>query len=174
MRAGFRAIGAGELGAVAEMAAGIWRECYPGMISMAQIEYMLARMYAPGVLQGELTRGVTWEWLVLEDRPAGFVSWEPTGGGRGVHLNKLYLQRRWQGRGWGQAMLERVRSAAEAEGAGWIELRVNRANQPALKAYRRAGYQRVGSLVEDIGGGFVMDDHRLRLDLETGPGKRRK
>ena len=43
-----------HLPAIAELAGVIWRACYPGIITPAQIDYMLARMYALDVLRDEI------------------------------------------------------------------------------------------------------------------------
>ena len=50
----------GDIPAVVEMAGVIWREHYPGIIAHEQIEYMLARMYAPEVIRTEMADGVCW------------------------------------------------------------------------------------------------------------------
>lgn len=40
------------------LAESIWHECYPGIITHAQIDYMLGRMFAAAVIQRELAAGV--------------------------------------------------------------------------------------------------------------------
>lgn len=48
-----------HLPALAELASVIWRQHYPGIISSAQIEYMLANMYALESLRDDIrSRGV--------------------------------------------------------------------------------------------------------------------
>jgi ribosomal protein S18 acetylase RimI-like enzyme len=58
-------------------------------------------------------------------------------------------------------MLEEVGRIAAAAGLAQVELRVNRSNHRALRAYRRAGFEVREAVVADIGGGFVMDDFIL-------------
>lgn len=161
----FRDLARDELEDVREMAARIWRACYRGMIPDAQIEQMLGWMYAPGTVATELASGVRWEWMEVDGRRAGYVSWEARR--EGVDLHKLYLEPELHGRGLGQCMLRHVERRAAECGAPWVELRVNRANERALRAYRRAGYEWVGDDVRPIGGGFVMDDHILRRRVGT-------
>lgn len=141
----------------------IWHACYPGMITPEQIRYMLDWMYSPDRIAEELRRGVHWA-VVETTEPIGYLSHERDPAGA-VHLHKLYLDRALQGRGIGQAMLRHVIERARHGGATHVELRVNRSNTRALAAYARAGFRIERSLVADIGGGFVMDDHVLRLDL---------
>lgn len=143
----------------------IWHASYPGMITLEQIRYMLRWMYSPERIAEELERGV--QWAVVETtEPVGYLAHERDPAGV-EHLHKLYLDRALQGRGLGQVMLRHVIDRARHGGATHIELRVNRGNARALAAYARAGFRIERSLVADIGGGFVMDDHVLRLDLAT-------
>ena len=45
-------------------------------------------------------------------------------------------------------------------------LRVNRQNQPAIDAYLRYGFTVATLIVEDIGGGYVMDDYVMMKELQ--------
>lgn len=153
----------GDIPLLRALADRIWHACYPGMITVEQIRYMLGWMYAPERIAEEMRRGVRWA-VVESDSPIGYLAHERDADGV-VHLHKLYLDPAWQGRGVGQRMLQHVSEHARREGARSIELRVNRGNARALAAYARAGFRIERSLVADIGGGFVMDDHLLRLDL---------
>ena len=162
----FRDVGPDEVESIQTMAARIWWDCYRGMIPDAQISRMLDWMYEPARVADEMKSGIRWEWLIIDETCAGYLSWELRDGA--LHLHKLYLEKSWHGQGHGQRMLAHVEQRARAAGAGWIELRVNRANERALRAYRRAGYQRVADDVRDIGDGFVMDDHILSRDVPLG------
>ena len=154
----------GDIPLLRELADRIWHACYPGMITVEQIRYMLGWMYAPERIAEEMRGGVRWE-IVESAEPVGYLAHQRDAAGV-VHLHKLYLDRALQGRGIGQAMLRHVADEARRHGARSIELRVNRGNARALAAYARAGFRIERSLVADIGGGFVMDDHVLRLELE--------
>lgn len=152
---------------IRSLAVQIWHESYRDLLSEAQRNYMLGWMYAHQKLDGEIRRGVTYLIVELDGEAAGYLAWEPLPDRTTLHLHKLYLLERWQGRGIGQAMLERVFEAARAGGYSVVELRVNRGNTRALKAYARAGFERADAVVTDIGNGFVMDDFILRRSMET-------
>ena len=140
------------------LADAIWRESYPGIISVAQIAYMLARMYAAEVIQRELAAGVRWELAHLDGEPVGFLSCTRDATQQLLKLNKLYLLPAHHGRGHGRAMLDHVKTFAFELRATRILLTVNKANARALRAYERAGFRTIDAIVTDIGGGFVMDD----------------
>jgi ribosomal protein S18 acetylase RimI-like enzyme len=54
---------------------------------------------------------------------------------------------------------------ARAYGCDALVLAVNKRNEGALAAYAKHGFAIVESVVKDIGGGFVMDDYVMRLDV---------
>ena len=159
----FRPATPDDIPALRSLAETIWRSCYPGIISPAQIEYMLHRMYAPEVIREDMAAGTQWTLALQGERPVGFLAFDPDA--TGIQLHKLYLQPELHGQGQGQRMLEHVRSEALRRKAARISLRVNKANLRALRAYERAGFRQVDSVVADIGGGFVMDDFLLELEL---------
>jgi ribosomal protein S18 acetylase RimI-like enzyme len=158
-----------ELEAVQSLATQIWRVAYANLLSAAQIDYMLPRMYAPDVIRAELVRGIVWEWIEWEAAHVGYLAWEHQPSARRVHLHKLYLVPRLHGRGLGQAALQRVISHARSLGADGVTLHVNRHNETALKAYSRAGFRVFGEICTDIGSGFVMDDFQLQRELGPDP-----
>ena len=80
-------------------------------------------------------------------------------------LHKLYVLPDTQRRGRGRALVLAGSAAAKARGAQVLRLDVNR-NNPAIGFYERLGFAPVREQVTDIGGGFVMDD--LVLELELG------
>ncbi|MHB8279561.1 MAG: GNAT family N-acetyltransferase, partial [Candidatus Humimicrobiaceae bacterium] len=42
-----------------------------------------------------------------------------------------------------------------------ISLTVNKNNSNAIKAYEKLGFKNMGSVVKDIGHGFIMDDYKM-------------
>ncbi|MFV1994638.1 MAG: GNAT family N-acetyltransferase, partial [Verrucomicrobiales bacterium] len=75
-------------------------------------------------------------------------------------LHKLYLDPDRHGRGYGSAAIVLLESDARERfpAASTVRLRVNKANNRAIRAYQRAGFARGEAVCSDIGGGFVMDD----------------
>lgn len=145
----------------------IWWGCYPGIISDEQIAYMLGWMYAEEKIVGEIEAGVVWELAWLGETPVGFFAVEAAEA-EAAKLHKLYLLPELHGRGHGQTMLARVDEVARASGAAELWLQVNKQNTRALRAYERAGFQRVKEAVAEIGGGFVMDDYILSRPVGAG------
>jgi len=147
-----------EIPTLRTLAEGIWRNSYAALLSQAQIDYMLERMYAPGTIRQEMAEGVIWEIAWLEGEPVGFHSCTLEADTLRCKLNKLYLLPERQGCGLGQQLLDHIHALAAARGAGVVWLQVNKQNGRAIRAYERAGYIVERAAVFDIGGGFVMDD----------------
>jgi diamine N-acetyltransferase len=154
-----------DIAILRELARRIWREYYPRIITCAQIEYMLERMYSTEAIRAELARGVIWKLASNNGAAAGFLAFELNAIKREIKLHKLYLLPALHGQGLGRAMLEEVKADAAQLGAEQIHLQVNKGNARAIHAYQRAGFQIAQSIVADIGGGFVMDDYIMRLVL---------
>jgi len=177
-----------DLPVISRLAGVIWRACYPGIIATAQIDYMLARMYALDATREEIhSHGIHYKLLFVGGKPAGFASYGPTGQAtdadnksasmvgtprcpesfRGtaqravptVKLHKLYLLPELQGRGLGSRLLRHCEQEVRAAGARLLILSVNKRNAKASAVYQRNGFVIAESVVTDIGGGFVMDDY---------------
>lgn len=156
-----------DLPAISVLAAAIWRACYPGIITMAQIDYMLGKMYSTPTMRDELrAQGIRYERLLVDEEFVGFASYGPTERPGEYKLHKLYLDPAWHGRGLGSLLLQHCERAAGRLGAGRLILAVNKRNAKAIAAYQRNGFRIVDSVVVDIGGGFVMDDYVMAKALK--------
>ena len=145
------------------LARAIWRAHFPGIISVEQIEYMLDRMYATEVIDKEMHAGTCWELIRDGEDAVGFLSYshDPTAGR--LKLHKLYIQVERHGQGLGRASLNHVMEIAAALGAQEVSLFVNKKNQKAIRVYERAGFAIAESVINEFGGGFVMDDYRMSV-----------
>jgi diamine N-acetyltransferase len=155
--------------AIAALAGVIWRAHYADIISMAQIEYMLKQRYEAALIRSELARGdIGWDKLMVNGAMVGYVSYYVTdgaGGGAEMKLDKLYVHHDHQRHGYGGRLIERAVAAARARGCTALVLAVNKANAKAIGAYKKYGFRIRESVVQQIGGGFVMDDYLMVKDV---------
>jgi len=155
-----------DLSAIRKLAGIVWRAHYPGIISPAQIDYMLARMYSLDVLRDEIQRqDIRFERMLMADQLVGFASFGPAGEPGVIKLHKLYVHPDWHGRGLGSRLLQHCERAARERNAERLILAVNKRNLKAIATYERNGFSIAESVVTDIGGGFVMDDFIMARDL---------
>jgi diamine N-acetyltransferase len=143
------------------LARAIWRAHFPGIISVEQIEYMLDRMYATEVIAKEIHAGTCWELIRDGEEAVGFLSYSHDPTAARLKLHKLYLQVERHGQGLGRASLNHVMEIAAPLGAQEVSLFVNKKNQKAIRVYERAGFAIAESVINEFGGGFVMDDYRM-------------
>lgn len=149
-----------EMKRVRQLAARIWPRVYQGIISVAQIHYMLERFYDPDVMREEIDRhGVCYALIEFDGQPSGYLSFEVLRTEKAAFIHKLYLLPECHGVGAGAIALDWVDKAAARAGLRLIKLRVNKNNATAIRAYLRRGFKFAGDEVTDIGGGFVMDDY---------------
>jgi GNAT superfamily N-acetyltransferase len=161
-----RAATGADLPVIARLAGVIWRACYPAIITHAQIDYMLARMYALDVMRDEIrSQGIRYELLLANGEPAGFASYGPTAEPGVTKLHKLYLLPELHGRGLGSRLLQHVEHEVRVAGARRLILSVNKRNARAITAYQRNGFIIADSVVTEIGNGFVMDDYVMAKNL---------
>jgi diamine N-acetyltransferase len=149
-----------DLGAVAELAGVIWRRHYPGIITHAQIDYMLERGYSHAALSrfiGEEGAGLA---LARDgDRLVGFAAFHRIDNPRELKIEKLYIHQDVQRRGLGSRLIATAEQAARAQGCSALVLNVNKNNVQAIRAYEKNGFSIRESVVVDIGAGFAMDDY---------------
>jgi ribosomal protein S18 acetylase RimI-like enzyme len=163
-----RIVGAaeGDLAAVAELAGGIWRQHYPGIITSEQIEYMLARGYSRPALRRFVSEaGAGLALAYVGERLAAFAAYHRADRAGEIKLDKLYVHHDYHGRGVGSRLIAHVEAAARAQQRTTLILNVNKTNVRAIAAYERNGFAVRESVVVDIGAGFVMDDYVMAKQL---------
>ena len=126
---------------VARLGETIWRTHYPKLISMAQIDYMLAGRFAPDNLRLYVDADDRWlDLLSLAGKPTGYCSYARTPAADEMKLEQLYLLQECQGRGLGGLMLRHVEAQARRHALSVLTLQVNKRNVDAIAVYRKAGF----------------------------------
>jgi GNAT superfamily N-acetyltransferase len=117
-------------------------------------------------IDAELAHGdIAWDKLVLNGAAIGYASYMPGAHAGEMKLDKLYVHGDYQRRGYGGLLIERVIAAARTQGCKTLMLAVNKANVKAIAAYKKYGFRVREAIVQDIGGGFVMDDYVMAKDV---------
>lgn len=153
-----------EAEAVVDLAGRVWRTHYPGIITPQQIEYMLEQRYRPVLVRQFMARGDIWLAARSAAVLVGFAHGHPLAEGD-YKLDKLYVDLDRQRQGIGGALIRELAARAAALGFSRLVLRVNRQNQNAIQAYIKNGFTVADIYLEDIGGGFIMDDYVMVKDL---------
>jgi ribosomal protein S18 acetylase RimI-like enzyme len=147
-----------DIAEVARLAREIWEEHYLPIIGREQVDYMLEKFQSSGAIREQLARAYEY-FLVLDNgRSAGYVGVVPDAGGSKLLLSKIYVRKQVRGRGLGKEALEFAEEICRQRRIATIRLFVNKNNARSIAWYRRMGFTNVGPTVQDIGGGFMMDD----------------
>jgi len=162
---GIAPLAAVDVEEVAALARAIWHAHYPGIISTAQIEYMLAQRYDPTVIRAELAQADVW-WFVLrmDGEIVAYMALQKEGDAA-LKIDKLYVRPDLQSHGCGGRLIAQAETLARREGCRELVLAVNRGNTKAIAAYLKHGFAVREAVVKDIGGGFVMDDYLMAKKL---------
>lgn len=155
-----------DVPALAALAREIWRAHYPGIISSAQIEYMLAERYDEAVIRAELkAENLWWDVLKQDARMTAYASYGLTDVAEEMKIDKLYVHAQAQRQGHGGRLIHHVAAFALQRGCKRLTLAVNRHNQSAITAYHKHGFHVARTSVREIGGGFVMDDYIMVKEM---------
>lgn len=158
-----RHAGEADLATIRNLALDVWPQTYSGILSPAQINYMLQQIYSVGSLKNQFRDQHQFIIIYNSGVPVGFASYsevEPSV----YKLHKLYILPLHQGRGTGRFALEQIIRDIKPKGATALQLNVNRHNT-AKAFYESLGFEVLRSEDIDIGNGFFMNDYVMEKRL---------
>lgn len=150
-----------EISSVCTLAKKIWREHYVSIIGAAQVEYMLANMQSVDAIQRQLQAGYDYYLVCRSNRPVAYFAYLGDDSSKSLLISKLYVARSERQSGIGKLMLSTIGDDCRRLGLKEIWLTVNKKNAVAIEFYQKKGFNITGTLLQDIGGGFFMDDYRM-------------
>ena len=157
------ASGTRDLQQIEALAFQIWNEHYTPIIGKDQVDYMLDKYQTVEAMKQQINEGSEYFLILNDELPCGYIGIRQEADH--IFLSKVYVQKEQRGQKLGQAAIEFVQSLAVKRNTPRIILTVNKNNTASIAAYEKMGFENVEALVMDIGGGFVMDDYKMRLDL---------
>lgn len=164
-----------QIETVAQLACEIWNQHFVPIIGKAQVDYMVEKFQSRRAISEQIASGYFYYLLKAQDDYVGYAGL--CSEQDELFLSKLYIRASDRGKGYGRKALEFIEERAKEKGLGKITLTVNKNNTDTIKAYEKLGFANLGSFVQDIGGGFVMDDYRMekviRRPGDAGFGKTR-
>jgi GNAT superfamily N-acetyltransferase len=162
----FQVVGSrGQIDRVVRLAREIWQEHYLAIIGQRQIDYMLDTFQSAAAIAGQIEAGQAYFLARHRGQDIGYLAIHPDADGAGLKISKIYVRKAERGLGVGQAMLVLVEEICRRRGVGRIWFTVNKFNAHSIEWYSRMGFVNVGPVVQDIGGGFVMDDFRFEKSI---------
>lgn len=147
-----------QLLALTALADAIWHECFPGIITVEQIDYMVQKFQSYGAICQQMREGYLYYLFILDGEIIGYTGIHPEEDGR-LFLSKLYLKKEYRGQGFASEAFAFLEQFCKDYGLSSIWLTVNRGNAHSILVYEKKGFVKVRTQVADIGNGFVMDDY---------------
>ncbi|WP_406683987.1 GNAT family N-acetyltransferase [Seonamhaeicola sp. MEBiC1930] len=137
----------------------IWREHYVPIIGLAQVNYMLEKFQSAKAIEEQVADGYEYYSFYFKDVPSGYLSIKKEN--EAMFLSKIYVVGEYRGIKIGKTALDFVEEKAKFYNLDKIRLTVNINNVNSIQAYEKLGFKKVGPIVIDIGGGFIMDDFEM-------------
>ena len=154
-----------EIIEVVKIAREIWREHYPLIIGIEQVEYMLEHFHSKDAITLELTQENYAYYLIKNNNKKiiGYIGIQLKPDS--LFLSKIYIRSSERGTGVGKASMSFIKDLAQKNNKNRISLTVNKNNTDSIAAYYRLGFIKTGDVCVDIGGGYEMDDFQMELNL---------
>ena len=159
-----RSVGPGEWPLITDIAHRTWPDTFGAILSPAQIDYMLERMYSAPALARQVAEGHVFLLLRADTVPVGYVSYQTDYLPGTTKIHKLYLLPSTQGRGYGRLLVEAVQEHARAAGQQALRLDVNYQN-PAVDFYEHLGFEKIDRVDTEIGNGYLMEDWVMQRSI---------
>lgn len=154
-----------DIDLVATLANAIWIQHYVPIIGQAQTDYMLATFQSAPAIARQIADGYEYYVAAVAGVPVGYFAIAPNPAERSALLSKIYVTERRRGTGLGKTIVAYVETRCAEMGMRELWLTVNRNNTDSIAFYQHVGFAVSGTLVQDIGNGFVMDDYRMAKTL---------
>jgi RimJ/RimL family protein N-acetyltransferase len=152
-----------HIAAVVALAAVIWTEYYTPIIGKEQVLYMLGKFQSKDAVFEQLKSGYRYFLIEEDGQFIGYFAIQPKGDE--LFLSKIYLKASARRKGYGGNAVRFLNTLAREGGFRKITLTVNKNNFGSIKAYEKLGFKNLGSVIQDIGDGYVMDDYKMEKVL---------
>jgi ribosomal protein S18 acetylase RimI-like enzyme len=138
----------------------IWTEHYTPIIGSEQVSYMLEKFQSESAVKRQIQEGTDYYIIKHQNITVGYLSFYKKEDS--LFLSKLYVLGTERGIGIGKAAMSFLEKKRMEIACKSISLTVNKYNTNSIKAYEKMGFEKIESVVMDIGNGYVMDDYVMK------------
>lgn len=147
----YRAAEPADAPALSDFGARSFVDSYAQVMGCAEIEAYITDNFTPACQSAELSNSNWTTFLALDDGIAGYA--QIVAGNvpdcaidarTPAELKRIYVERRWHGRGVAQALLQLVQQEAQHRGCDTLWLAVWEINDRAISFYSKNGFQIIG------------------------------
>ena len=148
-----------EIEVVVNLAYEIWNEHFTPIIGKAQVDYMLEKFQSRKAIAEQIEKGFLYYLIKINNVSIGYMGIHPEKDV--LFVSKIYIRSAERGKGYGRKAIQFLEKMGREKGLKRITLTVNKNNTDTIKAYEKFGFRNTGSVVQDIGNGFIMDDYGM-------------
>jgi len=148
---------------IAKLADVIWREHYTPIIGIDQVEYMIKKFQSTETMYTQYINGYQYFMIFYDNQLVGYLSIQKQK--KKLFISKIYISKEMRGKKIGKETLLFIQKKAKDMTCNTLELGVNKNNMNAIAAYEAFGFKNKGSMVTDIGSGYIMDDYKMVKSL---------
>ena len=160
-----------DLAILRELAVRTFDEAFRTLVTPEIMQAYLQEAFSPARLDAELRQPASnFYFLYVEEMLAGYFKVNEAGAQTdlqdpaSLELERIYVQKAFQGQGLGRIMLADVERIARQRGKTYIWLGVWELNTSAIAFYERYGFRKTGTH-DFYMGGERQTDYLMRLDL---------
>lgn len=152
---------------LAKLADEVWHEYWPPIIGKAQADYMVDKFQSVDAISFDMAEHGYEYWFVVDenDKVVGFTGGREEWETNRYFISKIYLVAGERGKHYASKIIGFYTDLCHERGFRAMYLTVNKHNELGLRAYKGKGFTIIESVVNDIGGGFVMDDYIMQKDV---------
>ncbi len=155
-----------EIDQVARMADEIWHEYWPGMLSYAQVDYMVEKYQSRQAITKDIRENGYLYWMMKAGgRIVGYTGSHIEKENNRLFISKIYLYSAERGKGYASELLRFYEDFCREHRLSSMYLTVNKYNEMGIRAYLGKGFSIIESTVTSIGQGFVMDDYIMEKEV---------
>lgn len=154
-----------QIAEVALLAREIWQEHYVPIIGQKQVDYMLNTFQSEKAITSQCEGDYEYFLIVHNEQNVGYVAIVQDISSPVCMLSKIYVHHSVRGLGLGKQALQFVEELCHQRGITKIWLTVNKHNANSIAWYIRMGFKNTEPIVQDIGGGFIMDDFKFEKTI---------
>jgi GNAT superfamily N-acetyltransferase len=149
---------------VSRLSEEIWPEHYAPIVGTEQVAYMLQKFQTPEAIAENIWDGTFYYLAQDHGKDVGYFAVRAQEDQNELFLSKIYLRAEERGKGCGRQMLDYVETLARDMKFPKIGLKVHKRN-PSVAIYEKMGFKIAGPVIQDIGGGFILDDFKMEKTL---------
>ncbi len=148
---------------IESLAREIWTEHYIPIVGKEKVKYVLEKFQSAKAVSAQIKEGAKYFLIKQEESSIGYFSYVLTE--NSLFLSKIYILVSYRGMGIGKKVFEFLEKTAKENKLSEITLIVNRNNKNSIAVYEKNGFVISGSIINDLGNGFFMDDYEMRKSI---------